>query len=623
MAAQLGLEGAAPPGSRPGLRDLPWLTGAVWRAAPGPTVAWTGLALAGAFLDGGELFTLRGAVDALVAPRGAAQPLPWLIAMGAVSGLGAALGLLRPYARERVRLRAGRALQGRVLDCVTGLPLEAFDSEGTWDLVRRAADGADRRGPDLLGEALGVAEALPAMLANAAALALVTVWLPAVVLATMLLLLWQRARFGARQRELDVRWTRTRRLADYCAGVLRTRTHGAEVRLWGLRDLLLDRWRRAFGGSVDAALRLEAGNALRSLPGLVGMPVVFGVALASVALFGGRVPAGDAALVLTALRSLFILISHYGGSVQAFVGHASYAADLRALQALPREVAPAGAVPLPHPLREGIRLRGVSYRYPGASVPALDGIDLHIRAGEVVALVGPNGAGKSTLAALLLGLYEPAHGRVAVGAGGTGDGGGRRGAVFQDFARYSLTVRDNVAFGDLTRREDEAALRAALGEAGSDLAESLDDWLGPEFGGRDLSGGEWLRVAIARGVVGRRPFLVLDEPTAAMDPLAEVDLVRKLLALGRERTAVVVSHRLGVARMADRILVMDGGRLVEDGTHEELVAAGGLYARMWQAQASWYVPMSHGASPTHRDPTCSKDPTCSRDPTSSGDGGLA
>jgi len=201
--------------------------------------------------------------------------------------------------------------------------------------------------------------------------------------------------------------------------------------------------------------------------------------------------------------------------------------------------------------------------------------------------VGPNGAGKSTLAALLLGLHAPDRGRVRVG--GAPPAPGLASAVFQDFVRYRLTVRDNVGFGDLRRLRDDAALGGALERAGSDLGGTLDVWLAPEFGGRDLSGGEWLRVAIARGTLPPAGLVVLDEPTAALDPLAEVDLVRRLLALGRGRTAVVVSHRLGVARLADRVLVLDGGRLVEEGSHAELLARGGLYARLWQAQASWYA----------------------------------
>ena len=208
------------------------------------------------------------------------------------------------------------------------------------------------------------------------------------------------------------------------------------------------------------------------------------------------------------------------------------------------------------------------------------------RPGETLAIVGENGAGKSTLAGVLLGLYTPSAGRLAVGSGPSPVRGG---AVFQDFARYSLTVRDNVGFGDLPAWSDDAVLRAALRHAGSGLAESLDDWLGPEFGGRDLSGGQWQRLATARGFMPEAALIVLDEPAAALDPLAELGVYTRFGALTRGRTAVLISHRLGSARLCDRILVLDGGRVVEDGTHAELLAQGGLYAQLFTAQAQWVV----------------------------------
>lgn len=596
--ARLVLDGAKSRALRFGLRDLPWLAGAVLRTAPGPTCAWAAVVLVGACMEAAELFTMRGAVDTLVAARTGAHPLPWLMAMGAVYGVGAALGLLRPYVREQVRVRSGLAFQDGVLERVSGLSVEAFDTEATFDLVRRAADGADHRGPDLLGEALAVGEAVPAMLANAAALALVALWLPAVVIVTMLLLLWQRARFGARERELDVRWTRTQRLAGYYAELLTSRTHGAEVRLWGLADLLIERWRQAESGRVEAVLGLDATNTLRGLTGMVGMPAVFGLALASVALFGGRVPAGNAALTLGALRSLLILISHYGGSVQALVGHAGYVSDLRALQALPREDGPAVPAALPPLLRRGIRLREVTYRYPGADTPALRGIDIEIHAGEVVALVGANGAGKTTFAHLVLGLRTPTEGAVLY------DGVDLRDvppvevrrrctAVFQQPLRYPETLGRNVAPSC-----DAAAVERALAMVGlgSTRATSHDAAiigqdlpLGPEFGGVDLSGGQWQRVAIARALArSAADVAVFDEPTAALDPLAEVELFHEFARLAAGRTTILISHRLGPTRMADRVLVLDEGRVVEDGPPAVLLVAAGPFARMFAAQAEWY-----------------------------------
>jgi len=586
---------ARPARARSALRDLPWLAGMALRAAPWATAAWALLVLVGAFMEAGELFTMRGTVNALVGAGGRA--LPWLLAMGGAFALGAALGLLRPYVQERVRVRAVLAFQGSAMGRVTALPVEAFDAEDTFDLVRRVADGAGR-GPDLIGEAFGVAEAVPAMLANAAALALVAVWLPVVVVGTMPLLLWQRARFGAERRELDVEWTRTRRLADYYAGVLTSRSHGAEVRLWGLRDLLLDRWRQALGGYVGASLRLETANTVRGLVGMVGMPAVFGIALGSVALFGGRVQAGNAALVLTALRSLFIHISQYGRSVQAFVGHVGYAGDLRALLALPHEGGPDAPSAFPNPLCRGITLRGVSYRYPGADTHALRDVDLEIRAGEVVALVGVNGAGKTTLAQILLGLRRPTEGTISfdgIDLGRIPPAEVRRHctAVFQQPLRYPDTLHRNVSLaGETTTVHDALAFVGLADVHASPQAATSgtnDPLLGPEFGGVDLSGGQWQRLAIARALARPDAHLaVFDEPTAALDPLAEVELFEQFARLAAGRTTVLVSHRLGPTRLADRVLVLDGGHVVEDGPPAKLLAADGPFAHMFAAQAEWY-----------------------------------
>lgn len=313
-------------------------------------------------------------------------------------------------------------------------------------------------------------------------------------------------------------------------------------------------------------------------------------------LLRSRVAPGSAALVLTAIGGLVNSVARLAFSGREFVDHAGYARDLRVLLLeLPDDGARAvsGAPPgptqvaFPHPLRRGLRLEAVGYRYPGGDRDALCDLHAEIAAGSVVALVGSNGAGKSTLAALLLGLYRPTAGGVRRASP---PGAGAASAVLQDFVRSTLPVRDHVGFGDLARRDDDAALLAALRQAGSDLQAELDLWLGTDFGGPDLSGGQWLRLALARGMLPAAGLVVLDEPTAAIDPVAEVDIVRRLLAFGRGRTAVVVSHRLGIARAADRILVLEGGRVVEEGGHDALRAAGGLYARMWEAQAAWYRP---------------------------------
>lgn len=245
----------------------------------------------------------------------------------------------------------------------------------------------------------------------------------------------------------------------------------------------------------------------------------------------------------------------------------------------------------------GIQMENVSFAYPGASAPALDRVTLAIAPGETIALVGENGAGKTTLVRLLTGLFRPTGGTVTVGGLDTADTrpadlyGGVSG-VFQDYQRYRLHLRENIVISDMRSREmpEEAAANAGLHVADKrSFPEGFDTMLSREFDGIDLSGGQWQRVAIARGLYRDHEIIVLDEPTAAIDPLEETKVYRQFAEISRDKLAVIVTHRLGSARVADRIVVMDKGRIDDIGTHEELLARDGLYARMYREQAQWYA----------------------------------
>jgi len=282
------------------------------------------------------------------------------------------------------------------------------------------------------------------------------------------------------------------------------------------------------------------------------------------------------------------------------------AAPLAALAAGPAprllgagETAPRGPV--------SVRLEGVRFTYRGRERPTLDGLDLEIPAGESLAIVGENGVGKSTLIKLLCGLYDPDAGRVTLDGGATPlESRGRIGVIFQDFVRYPLPLRENVGFGHLAVLGDQAALERALVDAGGGellaaLPAGWDTVLSREFeGGADLSGGQWQRVALARAlaaVKGGAGLLILDEPTAALDVRAEAELFERFLELTRGVTTILVSHRLSSVRRAHRIVVVEGGRVVEDGTHDQLMRAGGRYARMFSLQAERFaVAQADGAA---------------------------
>jgi len=247
-----------------------------------------------------------------------------------------------------------------------------------------------------------------------------------------------------------------------------------------------------------------------------------------------------------------------------------------------------------------IRLEGATFRYPGKETDAIADVTFTVRPGETVAIVGENGAGKTTLVRLMTGLFLPSTGTVRLDGTDTRDaavGSIYRGisGVFQKYQRYKMTLSDNVGISDVGRADDPTAMGAALAKAevdpenGDHYPDGMETMLSREFDGVDLSGGQWQRIAIARGFYRAHDMIVLDEPTAAIDPLEETAIYRKFSELSRDKTAVLVTHRLGAARIAHRILVMDKGRLTEQGTHEELMRLGGLYARMYLAQAQWYA----------------------------------
>lgn len=247
---------------------------------------------------------------------------------------------------------------------------------------------------------------------------------------------------------------------------------------------------------------------------------------------------------------------------------------------------------------KGISCRDMCFSYPNTDKNVLEHINLDIHRNETIAIVGENGAGKSTLAKLLIGLYKPTSGAVCIGNSNTKDVCMRKlhekiSGIFQNFQKYQMTMRDNISISDTTSNPSDEALEIVLGEVNLSLDNlSLKDgWesmLSKEFGGVDLSGGEWQRIAIARGLYRAHDVIILDEPTASIDPIEETNVYNKFAELAKEKLAVLITHRMGSAKIADRIIVLDKGKIVETGSHEELIRKNGKYAKMYAAQAQWY-----------------------------------
>ena len=527
----------------------------------------------------------------------------------ALSVLDRLLGQLHATLAGTFARQIDRHLQERVMAAV-GRPsgVAHLEDPAILDLIKNAQGvGTDGIRPGSAVTAL--AALLPSWLRALGAAAVLLAfqpWLGLVWIAVWPLVLGVLMREFIRVGQAAGYTAATVRRSQYFVDLALAPAAAKEVRLWGMLDWLVERFQSAWLEAMRPVWRLRRP----------GRPVVWlsaGVVVAmnagSYALLAYAALHGD-----LALGALAVYVSAVQGAsgFRAFDdpnAHLAYAAvavpsllELERRLAVPDAPAPAAAL-APDAPRQAIRFEQVSFGYPSQAVDVLAGLDLEIPAGRSLAIVGVNGAGKTTLIKLLCGLYQPTRGRITVDGLDLlevrpADWQRRVAAIFQDFVQYHLTARENVGLGAAAHADDLERLRAAAEKAGAaDVIESLprgwDTVLSRRYeGGTDLSGGQWQRIALARAlfaVEGGARVLILDEPTAALDVRAEAALYDRFLELTAGLTTVVISHRFSTVRRADRIVVLGGGRVLEDGRHDELVAAGGRYAAMFALQAARFA----------------------------------
>lgn len=507
---------------------------------------------------------------------------------------------------ERVQERIYQSFLGKALES----RLEVFESAGYYDTLQLARRTLQ---PNRITDELVNTQLLIALLCGSAgvfiALARVQWMLPVIILLGTLLVntLWLRLTWNVVH--LNETLNSLYRRASYLRNLTSRRDSVAEVRLFDLGRHLIAGWRDQMDRLNRLIASVRGQVLLRQFPpSIVENAIYAAVVLFLVSASSGRVLSEGVFVAL--LYALLQMRANLSTTRLLLSRSQQFYADLRhgrAFMALPGGERQGGQA-VASELRDGIRFERVTFQYPGAEQPALIDFDLHIRPGERIAIVGENGAGKSTLAKLLLGLYQPTSGRILV------DGvdlaaidpqvwRAQVGAVMQDFVRYALTARENIAVGRIERLEDQRALAEAAALSGAAevmqaLPQSYETLLGKEFeGGQDLSLGQWQKLALARAYLRDAPTLVLDEPAAALDAITEQQIYRQFLALAQSKTVLLISHRVGSARLADRIIVVQHGRLAQQGTHDELVLRAGPYAELYQLQAAWYQEegVSHAA----------------------------
>ncbi len=398
----------------------------------------------------------------------------------------------------------------------------------------------------------------------------------------------------------------TRRL-EYSRGMMLTPEPAKDVRFYGLNEFFAQRYTTIFDRTLAKLNRVRRSMVprvtLASLLAALGVGVLW-VWLAW-RVFLGEESLGAFVLYGGAAALLHQQLLHVGFQM-GFLPHAfSRLRTLkRILEAPPDLPQPSQPKPAPSPIRDGIVFEHVGFTYPSTNKPVLEDASFHFKPGQSTALVGHNGAGKTTIIKLLLRFYDPTGGRILLDSVDLreydlADLRRRMGVIFQDFVQYELTAGENVGLGQVEAFDDEERIRAAAAQSGADevferLPDGLETQLGRQFGGRELSGGEWQRLALARGFMRDAPLIVLDEPTAALDVETEYAVYQRFHALTRDKITVLISHRFSTVRMADRILYLADGRIAEAGTHDELMAQDGGYARLFRLQAAQYTDATRG-----------------------------
>jgi len=599
------------------LRHLGRLVAQIWRTSRWLTAASIGLRLIRALQPVAMLFVAKLIIDEVVRLSGQTEgshefaqywaegklnTIAILLALefGLVivsDLLGRATGLVDAVLGEL----HSNTVSVELMEHAARLDLRHFESAEYQDRLERARRQASGRNA-LLSQMFGQAQDMITVVTLAAGLFMFAPWLVLLLPLSFVPAVWGETRFNTLSYYLSRGRTPERRQLEYIRQIGASAETAKEIKLFGLGEFLVDRFRTLattiFKENRKLSIQRAKWGALFSA---IATATYYGAyAFIVWRTIAGEFSIGDLTFLAGSFLSLNGLFQKILLGFTQIAGQSLYLDDLFSFfEIQPAILPPANPKPFPQPIRAGIVFDNVGFRYPETDNWAIRGLSFTLNAGETLALVGENGAGKTTIVKLLTRLYDPDEGRITV------DGTDLRdipiedihahiGVIFQDFIRYSLTAAENIGVGRIEDRDDRARIEeAAKSSLADEVIERLplryEQPLGRLFNkGRDLSGGEWQKVAIARAYMRDADLIILDEPTAALDAKSEAEVFARFKSLAKGKTAVIISHRFSTVRMADRIIVLDGGKIIEAGSHAELLALNGHYAELFELQAAGY-----------------------------------
>jgi ATP-binding cassette subfamily B protein len=573
----------------------------VWATSPALSASVLLLRLTASVIPVAQLWVGKLIIDQIVRPRPGRSVWTFLAAEIGLVVAGDLIGRGISLCDSLLGDRFTNYVSVRLMEHAGRLDLATFEDPVFYDKMERARRQTTSR-LGMLAQLAGMAQQLITLISLSGAVIWFSPWFFLLLVAAIVPSFLGETRFAMLAYSILYRWTPERRELDYLRLLGASNQSAKEVKIFGLQGYLVDRARNLFERFYDenkalAIRRAVSGFVLNLLP-VGGYYVAYVVIIART--IAGRLTLGDLTFLAGAFARSRQLMESLFSNVNAIAEQALYIKDLfDFFEVQPQVLSRLEAIPAPRPVRSGYEFRNVSFAYAGTDRLVLEDVNLRLDAGEKIALIGENGAGKTTIVKLLARLYDPTAGSILL------DGIDLReydledlrkeiGVIFQDYMRFDMLAKENIGvgrIGSLANQSllDESARKSLADQVIRTLPKGFDQMLGRRFDdGVELSAGQWQKVALGRAYMRDAQLIILDEPTASLDARSEYEVFQRFAELTRGKMAVLISHRFSTVRMADRILVLDQGRIVEQGTHDQLVRRGGQYAELFELQAAGY-----------------------------------